>query len=259
MKCAGEELSCGAIEMGWLVLNGTETLGTRGLVVRAAKRGQTCSHGSCRCVTGGGSSSIRVVWVCECVFRGRATIHIIINKRIRNNVFTCVCVCWCACRAQAGVGASARPHPLLHSLFGKAEGLQAGGKEGGAEARWLATVPRWAMRWGETGGGIRKAPGGDSTNHFQACHGAANSRELPPDRLAAWNVHGWMGNANSSHRCTHTHTHTRVHTLASKHVITHWQRHTQTNASIRVSPRSRAARSGVAGGGNASLFVGCSS
>lgn len=43
MKCAGEEHSCRAIEMGWLVLNGTETLSTRG-VVQAGKWGQTGSH-----------------------------------------------------------------------------------------------------------------------------------------------------------------------------------------------------------------------
>lgn len=42
MKCAGEEYLCGAIEMGWLVLNGSETLSTHG-VVQAAKRGQTNS------------------------------------------------------------------------------------------------------------------------------------------------------------------------------------------------------------------------
>lgn len=51
MKCAGEEHSCRAIEMGWLGLNGTETLSTHE-IVQAAKWGQTGSHGRCHCVTG---------------------------------------------------------------------------------------------------------------------------------------------------------------------------------------------------------------
>lgn len=48
MKSAGEEHSCRAIEMGWLVLNGTETLNTHG-AIQAAKRGQTGSHGRYCC------------------------------------------------------------------------------------------------------------------------------------------------------------------------------------------------------------------
>lgn len=64
MKYAGEEHSCRAVEMGRLVLNGTETLSTRG-VDQAAKWGQT-DHGCCHCLTGS-QWRLSVFFKCACM------------------------------------------------------------------------------------------------------------------------------------------------------------------------------------------------
>lgn len=113
--------------------------------------------------------------------------------------------------AEAGTGVSARPHPLPHSLFGKAEGLQAGGET------VVARLAGWQQSPGERGDegrqretsacSIRKAPGGDSTNHFQP---ATARLTAGSHRQTAWNLHGWVGGANAPQMYTHVHTHMRV-------------------------------------------------
>lgn len=65
MKCAGEEHLCRAIEMGQLVLNGSETLSTHG-VVQAAKWGQTNSL----LQQGAASLQVECLYVCVCVCVG---------------------------------------------------------------------------------------------------------------------------------------------------------------------------------------------
>lgn len=118
-------------------------------------------------------------------------------------------------------------------------------KKGGSEARWLAAFPRWVGRWGEIEGDIclqhQESPGRGfhpSTNHFQP---AMEQLTAGSHQLAAWNLHGWVGDANAPHRCK------QAHTRANKHVITQSQRHTQTNTSSEECPRSRTVRSGMAG------------
>lgn len=62
--------------MGWLVLNGTETLSTQ-RAVQAAKRGQPGSHRCCFCIEGSSLSVdlVSVQYMCVCGWYASLRMH----------------------------------------------------------------------------------------------------------------------------------------------------------------------------------------